>query len=890
MRLCEAHDVRRTPKVVVASIAGLLVLGAPTGATAPRGSLAPVPSPSATFAHLVQQVGGGGDASTAARYRYLDKLDSHLQDVAVGALDSGAAGASAAAQRQGLSLAPGGDVPVDVYVDGDVAAAAKALRAIGMQVTATSDQEPQRMVEGLIAPDLLAQAATLGSTHAVLSIAAATATGSVTSQGDAAIDGPAARALGPTGAGVRVGIISDSIDEVGGGIAASQATGDLPPDVHDLLEPAGGTDEGRAMAEIVYDEAPGISGIDFSTGFIGPATKAASIDNLVAAGDKVIADDIFYRGEPFFQDDVISAAVDRAKAAGTAYLAIAGNESDNSWQGAYAPVPDPSSMSATTEDFEPGAGVSTLQGLGTIPEGDEASISLEWAEPWGHATDDFALDVYSITAGVPTYAFTVDSNNIASGIPLEFARVDAINGDVQVAIAIRHVAGTGTPLLKVIDFTNGAFPVTFQFPNPAGAIAADAGSAAGALTVAASEYSTPTTAETYSSKGPVTHYFALDGTPLTVPEVLQKPDIAAPDGVATSLSGFSPFSGTSAAAPAAAGIAALIRSAKPAMPVDEVYAIMTDPANALGCGVPGDCGAGFDLADRAVAMAQDPSPPVITPSVSPPTPDGPNGWYHEPVTVSFSVSDPQSPVVDVTGCDPTSVGDTAGPVTCSATSAGGTTSLPVAIKRDTTPPTAPVISGIAAQTYLDSTVPPASAIACSATDPTSGIDSCTVTGYDATIGVHRLTAVATDDAGLTSTSTLDYAVTATPAVQVQQPVDTGALPPARPIVAISALALGVTPSLAHLERSGLAFTLHVATPTTQLVMQLEAMLGHPARRVVLGRRTRTAGAGTAHVSVQLSAAAKRRLKGRKKLALIVHVYGLAATGASASLQRGVVVR
>ncbi len=885
----------------MASLVGMLVAGSSTGATAQRGSVAPLPSPSATFAHLVQEVGGGGAASTAARYAYLRKLDSHLQDVAVSALDGGAAGASTAAVRQGVALSPGGEVPVDVYVDGDVASAAQALRAIGMQVTATSDREPQRMVEGLIAPDLLAQAATFGSARAVQSIAAAAATGSVTSQGDAAIDGPAARALGPTGAGVRVGIISDSIDEVDGGIAASQATGDLPPDVQDLYEPTGGTDEGRAMAEIVYDEAPGISGIDFSTGFVGPATKAASIDNLVAAGDKVIADDIFYRGEPFFQDDIISAAVDRAKAAGTAYFAIAGNESDNSWQGVFTPVPDPSAKSATTEDFDPGAGVGTVQGLGTIPNGDEASISLEWAEPWGHATDDFALDVYTITGGVPTYAFTVDSDNITSGIPLEFARVDAVNGNIQIGIAIRHVAGSGTPLLKVIDFTNGTFPVTFQYPNPAGAIAADAGSAAGALTVAASPYSSPTTAETFSSRGPVTHYFDLNGTPLPVPEVLQKPDMAAPDGVATSLSGFSPFSGTSAAAPAAAGIAALIRSAKPAMPVDEVYAIMTDPANTLDCSAPGnpdaDCGAGFDLADRAVAMAEDPSPPVVTSTVSPPTPDGPNGWYHEPVTVSWSVSDAQSPVVDLSGCNSANVGDTAGPVTCSATSAGGTTSDPVAVKRDTTPPTAPLITGIAAQTYLDSTVPPAAAIGCSATDPTSGIDSCTVTGYDATIGVHRLTAVATDDAGLTSTSTLDYAVTATPSAPpstVEQQVESGVAGTPRSVVAISALALGSTPSLAHLERSGLAFTVHVAAPTTQLVMRLEGKLpgakGHPARTILLGTRTRTAGAGTAHVTVLLTAAAKRRLKGVAKLSITLHVYGLAAAGAGANLQRGVVVR
>ena len=53
------------------------------------------------------------------------------------------------------------------------------------------------------------------------------------------------------------------------------------------------------------------------------------------------------------------------------------------------------------------------------------------------------------------------------------------------------------------------------------------------------------------------------------------------------------------------------------MTIDELYAIMTDPANALDCTAPGnpdvDCGVGFVLADRALAMALDTTPPVITP-------------------------------------------------------------------------------------------------------------------------------------------------------------------------------------------------------------------------------------------------------------------------------------
>ena len=124
----------------------------------------------------------------------------------------------------------------------------------------------------------------------------------------------------------------------------------------------------------------------------------------------------------------------------------------------------------------------------------------------------------------------------------------------------------------------------------------------------------------------MTHFFDAGGNPLAAPEVRQKPNLAGPDDVHTSVPGFGRFQGTSAAAPAAAGIAALIRSAKPAMAIDELYAIMTDPANALDCPAPGnpdsECGVGFVLADSALAMALDRRRRSIAPRVSPAAPDG----------------------------------------------------------------------------------------------------------------------------------------------------------------------------------------------------------------------------------------------------------------------------
>ena len=111
--------------------------------------------------------------------------------------------------------------------------------------------------------------------------------------------GPQARALGVTGAGIDVGIISDSMNLKSPGVAGSQSTGDLPSAVGILQEgPAGGSDEGRAMAEIVFDTAPGIGSMFFHSGMTtGLVGKAQGIASLVSNGADIIVDDIANFGE-----------------------------------------------------------------------------------------------------------------------------------------------------------------------------------------------------------------------------------------------------------------------------------------------------------------------------------------------------------------------------------------------------------------------------------------------------------------------------------------------------------------------------------------------------------------------------------------------------------------
>ena len=301
-----------------ALLALLAVIASPAAGETP-GDIALTPDPQAVLAELVQDVGGRGASQSPERYAYLRKLDGQLQAVAASRLGTGdPARAAVSAARQGDHDSPGGEVPVDVYVTAMSRAAADALRALGMRVT--GDRATARRSAWSRAscrPAALPAAAALPATRAILAPFSNLSTGSVALAGRRCDPRPAGARVRPTGAGVTVGIISDSIDQVGGGhrgLAGRRET--CRPTSQNLSDLPGGTDEGRAMAEIVYDEAPGISGIVFATAAGGPQAKATSIDSLVSHGVKVIADDTSYITEPFFQDDVVAQAVDRAKADG----------------------------------------------------------------------------------------------------------------------------------------------------------------------------------------------------------------------------------------------------------------------------------------------------------------------------------------------------------------------------------------------------------------------------------------------------------------------------------------------------------------------------------------------------------------------------------------------
>ena len=104
------------------------------------------------------------------------------------------------------------------------------------------------------------------------------------------------------------------------------------------------------------------------------------------------------------------------------------------------------------------------------------------------------------------------------------------------------------------------------------------------------------------------------------------------------------------------------------------------------------CTGGSDSYSINVGAPADATPPVITPNITGTL--GTNGWYTSNVGLTWTVTDAESSISSSTGCGPSNVtADTTGETfTCSATSAGGTASQTVTIKRDASAPNAPTAS------------------------------------------------------------------------------------------------------------------------------------------------------------------------------------------------------
>ncbi len=158
------------------------------------------------------------------------------------------------------------------------------------------------------------------------------------------------------GTGIDIGLISDSYANSIANVTAAETSGDLPPRGTDPESQVqiisdwtgrfglfGGTDEGNAMAQIIYDIAPGAN-IKFATGALSAERMAYEIRRLADAGSDIIIDDILHLGEPFEPKGQIAKAVEEVSGSGIHVMSSAGNYKDHSVKGSFKNAPIPASF------------------------------------------------------------------------------------------------------------------------------------------------------------------------------------------------------------------------------------------------------------------------------------------------------------------------------------------------------------------------------------------------------------------------------------------------------------------------------------------------------------------------------------------------------------------
>ena len=428
-----------------------------------------------------------------------------------------------------------------------------------------------------------------------------------TSEGDVAHSTNTARTQFPAadGTGVKVGVLSDSVDE----LAALQASGDLPAGVTVLAGQSGvpGSSEGTAMLEIVYDLAPGAD-LFFATAVGGQAQFATNITDLAAAGAEVIVDDIFYFAEAAFQDGIVAQAVDSFTAGGGLYFSSAGNAGNlndgtsGTWEGDFSSAPPPPAMAGATDCFGQPCDTADFSGgssLNTITDDSPSLFTLRWSDPLGGSGNDYDLYLLN-SAGTTIFAA---GTNVQNGDDDPFEAIDSSGfNDLGNTLAINRYSGAGRCLH--LSANRGELSIATDGQTTGHSTAADAfGTAAVDVATAGGGVFTGGAAnpvEAFSSDGPRRIILDAAGAPITTGDFScsggverQQPAIAAADGVMTATTGFNPFFGTSAAAPHAAAVAALMQSVGDLNPSGALDLFMGTALDIEAAGVDRDSGWGL---------------------------------------------------------------------------------------------------------------------------------------------------------------------------------------------------------------------------------------------------------------------------------------------------------
>jgi hypothetical protein len=429
---------------------------------------------------------------------------------------------------------------------------------------------------------------------------------------------------GINGTGAKVGVQSGGISNV----KVIQQRGELP--AVQVVLPADGAaapagDEGTALLEEIYAVAPGAS-----LAYCGPATYVeytSCLSQMIAAGATILVDDIIFPQQDLLSSDSSEVqAVEQllAQNPSVVLFTAAGNYNGSYWEGDYAPVAlsslglAPLTCGTQTDNY-----VAQFDGdpneVLTMTQAANVPVAFAWGDPPNQNASKFDVIWVNTATGVQgcLSASTATDNLISQSVTFNGATFNLY-------IATPDATSAG----KFLKLWIGGDGLTSLSKSTTGGVVTPQAFANGAVTVGAVNGSDAVgnKIEPFSSLGPAT---------LTFPDKkqVQAPTLVAPDGVnvdavgtyfAGSLFPDGNFYGTSASAPNAAAVAALIRAAYPSMNASQLVDVLTKGATQLGSATP-DGTFGFGRVDAmgalnvAISVAGNPAPPTNTTPTPPPT-------------------------------------------------------------------------------------------------------------------------------------------------------------------------------------------------------------------------------------------------------------------------------
>jgi hypothetical protein len=457
-------------------------------------------------------------------------------------------------------------------------------------------------------------------------------------QSDIAMLADVARArYGVDGSGIKIGVLSVSYNNLGGA-EYDISHGALPSDVtvvHDTTQSENPLidDEGRAMLQLVHSIAPGaelyfstgydISGIqdisgnpeeDFINAYLVNFQDqfAGRIRELVDVYQcDILIDDLIMPLEPWFQDGPISQAIDYAVQQGTAYFAFAGNNGSFSYESDFRPVATPSELlgyeqfagrSLEFHDFDTTEEVNVFQKV-TLPEGSnlslEAPFVLQWDQPWGNNDSEVEVWLFDSEKNPVSQLENLGGQGYPVAALIKLPESFTVSSPVEFSIAFVHVADESEPpeFFKWIWLSNGSGNLSGDFgsaefaaPPGGSTIFGHSNSSLGASVGAAEYWATPAYNRSapaitgFSSWGGTPIFFDVSGQRLSDPVLRQRPLFVAAQGGNTTFfgngdfeaDGLKNFTGTSAAAPNAGAIAALMLQLEPSLSPADIYAILAE--------------------------------------------------------------------------------------------------------------------------------------------------------------------------------------------------------------------------------------------------------------------------------------------------------------------------